>query len=289
MFGVGEYGYIEMCQDILENGVYRKPDDEDGRYELFDYTLRFDNMQNGHIPLLTTKFVPFKSLAVEMLWFISGSQRTDLLKKYNVPIWNTWENEDGVVGPLYGFQWRHWRIDPPLRHQFDGADEIDQLKNTIESLRSRPEARSHMITAWRPDHLKSMAIKPCHVLLQFYRVGDSVSLSLYQRSCDTFLGVPFNIAQYSVLLHIVAHVIGCKPDTFTWHGGDVHIYENHVDQIEEQMDRRPVGFPKLKINNATPDIDQISFEDLELSGYNPYPRLKGDISPQGTPGHVVEL
>lgn len=288
MYGVDERGYLQMCEDILA-GPYRKPDDEEGRYELFDYTLRFPNQQDGHIPLLTTKKVPFKSLAVEMLWFISGSQRTDLLEEYNVPIWDTWKDENNVVGPLYGFQWRHWRVDPSLRHLYNGAAEIDQLKNTIESLRNRPEARSHMVTAWRPDHLKAMSIKPCHVLLQFYRIDDKLSLSLYQRSCDTFLGVPFNIAQYSVLLHLVAHVIGCKPDTFTWHGGDVHIYENHVDQIQEQLDRPPRTFPRLVIHNKEQDIDNVFFEDLELVGYDPHPRLKGDISPQGTPGHVVEL
>jgi thymidylate synthase len=233
--------------------------------------------------------MPFKAPIVEMLWFISGSQRIDLLHEYGIHIWDTWADENGVVGPLYGYQWRHWHIDPALRHLYGGEHEIDQLARTIQTLRDRPEARSHMITAWRPDHLKAMSIKPCHVLLQFYRFEDKVSLSLYQRSCDSFIGVPFNIAQYAFLLHLVAHHISCEADTLVWHGGDVHIYENHVEQVEEQLNRTPYSFPTLEINAKHKTIDDYKFEDFSLYNYQSWGKLTADISAQGQPGQGVEL
>jgi len=284
----GEPAYLNMASDILEYGAYRKPDGEEGRYELFDRSLTFD-LSHGQLPLLTTKRVPFKLLAVEMLWFISGSQRIDFLHEHGVHIWDVWCNNDGVVGPLYGSQWRHWRIDPALQHLHGGATEIDQLANVIQSLRDRPEARSHCITAWRPDHLKAMAIKPCHLYLQFYRFGDEIQLSLTQRSCDTFLGVPFNIAQYALLAHLVAHHLGCQATRFNWHGMDVHIYENHVEQIRQQLERSVGAPPRLAIRNRYYAIDGYGWDDLSLIGYAPHGPLKGDISPQGTPGEAVEV
>lgn len=285
MLGYNEPGYLQMAQTIMQHGNYRKPDGEEGRREVFDYTLRFD-LRNNTLPLLTTKFVPFKSLAVEMLWFISGSQRVDLLHDYGVPIWDTWGDPDtGVVGPLYGYQWRHWHVDPIVSGDYH--EEVDQLEEVLKKLRDKPEARSHVVTAWRPDHLPAMAIKPCHMLFQFYRFDGKLSLSLFQRSCDTFLGVPFNIAQYSLLCHMVARYLGDEAYEFIWHGADVHIYENHFEQINTQIEREPGQFPKIYMPRKHPD--KYEFADFTLDGYEHQGRLKGDISPQGQPGKGQEI
>ena len=284
----GEEAYLAMCRRILDEGVYRKPDDEEGRYESFAQPLKFD-LSDNKIPLLTTKRMLFKSLAVEMLWFISGQPTIDILRENNVKIWDIWANEEGNVGPLYGYQWRHWWVDPNLVEMHGGKTEIDQLAQCIDSLKNRPEARSHMVTAWRPDHLKAMSIKPCHIMLQFYRVGDEVSLVLFQRSCDTFLGVPFNIAQYSLLCHLVAHQIGCTAKEFTWVGGDVHIYENHVDQIREQLERPVKSAPTLEFLRKPDSIDGYKYEDFKINGYEHAEPLKGAISEQGTPKAGVDI
>ena len=279
----GEAAYLDMCRRILDDGVYRRPEGEEGRYELFAQPLKFD-LRDGRLPLLTTKRMQWKSLAVEMLWFISGSSKVDFLHENNVHIWDIWANEANDVGPLYGYMWRHWWVDPNLAESLHkGREEIDQLAQVMTTLRDRPEARSHVITAWRPDWLKAMSIKPCHVYLQFYRVGDEVSLLLTQRSCDTFLGVPFNIAQYSLLTHIVAHQLGCTAGTFTWVGADTHIYENHVDQVREQLTREVGPSPRLHIARKPESIDGYRFEDFEVQGYEHAKGLKGDISAQGQP------
>lgn len=278
-----ERAYLDMLLRTL-NGQYRKPDDEEGRYELFAQTLKFD-LTDNKLPLMTTKKVFFKSLAVEMLWFLSGSQDISMLKENKVGIWDIWANEEGVVGPLYGFQWRHWQIDPAVSKEFyGGAKEIDQMAQVMKSLRDRPEARSHMVTAWRPDHLKMMSIKPCHILLQFFRHGDEVSLLMYQRSCDAYLGVPFNIAQYSLLTHMVAHQLGCTAKEFTWVGGDVHIYENHANQVAAQI-RKSVGEgPTLKINRKPDDLFSYKLEDFEVIDYVHSGYVPAQVSAQGQPG-----
>ena len=284
----GEPAYLAMCRRILDEGVYRKPEGEEGRYEAFAQPLKFD-LTDGKLPLLTTKRMQWKSLAVEMLWFISGASKVDLLRDNDVHIWDIWANDEGDVGPLYGYMWRHWWVDPDLRELNGGRAEIDQLGQVMTSLRDRPEARSHVITAWRPDWLKAMAIKPCHVYLQFYRVGDAVSLLLTQRSCDTFLGVPFNIAQYSLLTHLVAHQLGCTARDFTWMGGDVHIYENHVEQIRKQLQRDVGAPPRLRIARTPETIDGYRFDDLAVEGYDHAPGLKGAISAQGQPKAGVDI
>lgn len=284
----GETGYLEMLRRILEEGRFRKPLGEEGRNELFAQPLRFD-LSSGQLPLMTTKKVFFKSLAVEMLWFISGDQDVSLLKKHNVGIWNIWANDEGVVGPLYGFQWRHWRVDPAASPLLGGATEIDQLAEVMKSLRERPEARSHMITAWRPDHLKHMSIKPCHILLQFYRYGDEISLMLTQRSCDAYLGVPFNIAQYSLLTHMVAHQLGCTAKEFIWVGGDVHIYENHFEQVRQQLKKPILGVPTLAFSRVPPSIFDYTLDDFTLNGYESAPFVRGEVSAQGQPGRGIRL
>jgi thymidylate synthase len=284
-----EEAYLDMLRRIVEVGQYRKPEGEDGRYELFAQPLRFDLTANK-IPLMTTKKVFFESLAVEMLWFLSGSQDDSLLKKHNVKIWNIWANDEGVVGPLYGFQWRHWRIDPAVSRDFyEGEKEIDQIAEVMRTLRERPEARSHMVTAWRPDHLKLMSIKPCHILLQFYRYDDEVSLMLTQRSCDAFLGVPFNIAQYSLLTHMVAHQLDCSAKEFVWFGGDVHVYENHVGQVRQQLNNPIFDIPRIGFRRKPRNIFSYELEDFELAGYEHAPYLKAEVSPQGQPGLGIRL
>ena len=284
-----EKGYLQLLEKILAEGQYRKPEREDGRYELFAQPLRF-NLENNTLPLLTTKKVFFKSLAVEMLWFLSGSQDISLLKEQDVKIWDIWANEEGVVGPLYGFQWRHWRVDPAVSQAYyGGKTEIDQMAEVMESLKERPEARSHMITAWRPDHLKLMSIKPCHVLLQFYRFGDEISLMMTQRSCDVYLGVPFNIAQYSLLTHMVAHQLGCKAKEFIWVGGDVHIYENHIEQVKEQLQKPILSEPTISFNRKPENIFSYQFSDFEVKDYVHSDYVPGKVSPQGQPGKGVKL
>ncbi len=282
-----EVGYLDMLENILK-GHYRKPDDEEGRYESFAQPLRFD-LSNNQLPLMTTKKVFFKSLAVEMLWFLSGAQDTKLLKEHNVKIWDTWENEEGIVGPLYGHQWRHWQIDSATQHLYGGKTEIDQVAQVMKSLAERPEARSHMITAWRPDHLKAMSIKPCHILLQFYLVGDELSLMLTQRSCDAYLGVPFNIAQYSLLTHMVAHQLGVKAKEFIWVGGDVHIYENHVDQVKEQIKKPILAVPTISFNRKPNDLFSYQFDDFEVHDYVHADYVPAKVSPQGQPGKGIYL
>lgn len=284
-----EQGYLQMLSTILAEGNYRKPEDEEGRYEVFAHQLRFD-LTDNKLPLMTTKKVFFKSLAVEMLWFLSGSQDIALLKENNVKIWDIWANKEGVVGPLYGFQWRHWRIDPQVSQAFyNGEQEIDQMAQVMDSLKHRPEARSHMVSAWRPDHMKLMSIKPCHVLLQFYRYEDEISLMLTQRSCDAYLGVPFNIAQYSLLTHMVAHQLGCTAKEFIWFGGDVHIYENHVEQVKQQLEKPIQQIPTIKFNRKPDDLFSYQFDDFTVCDYVHADYVPAEVSAQGQPGKGVRL
>lgn len=284
----GEPAYLEMLARILSDGRYRKPAGEEGRKELFAQPLRFD-LSDGRLPLMTTKKTLFKSLATEMLWFISGEQDVTLLRENNVGIWNLWANDEGVVGPLYGYQWRHWRIDPAAASLFDGATEIDQLSEVMHTLATRPEARSHMITAWRPDHLRHMSIKPCHILLQFYRFENDLSLMLTQRSCDAYLGVPFNIAQYSLLTHMVAHQLGCTAREFIWVGGDVHIYENHFDQVAQQLSNPVLEPPRLSFRRKPASLFAYELDDFEVLNYQSAPFSRAEVSAQGQPGRGVRL
>lgn len=279
----GESGYLNLLERIIETGNYRKPEGEEGRFELFAEPLRFD-LTGNKLPLMTTKKVFFKSLAVEMLWFLSGQQDTALLDEYGVKIWDIWKNEENVVGPLYGFQWRHWQIDPNAQQYYGGATEIDQMAEVVATLRDRPEARSHMVTAWRPDHLNMMSIKACHVLLQFYRYGDEISLVMFQRSCDTYLGVAFNVAQYSLLVHMVAHQLGCTAKEFVWIGGDVHVYENHVDQVREQLTKPILAVPTIEFLRKPDDLFSYRFEDFTVNGYAHAGYVPAEVSAQGKPG-----
>jgi len=275
MHGHDEAGYLAMLQNILGHSRYRTDRGEEGRYESFGQYLQC-NLNQGRIPLLTTKKMQYKSLMVEMLWFLRGFSNVKFLHDNGVHIWDTWANDDGDVGPLYGYMWRYWRGD-------DGRT-YDQLRSVLNGLRHRPEARSHVLTAWRPDWLTSQSIKPCHIIVQFYVYDGDLEVAVYQRSCDAFLGVPFNLAQYGFLAHLVGHHLGYRASRLHWFGGDVHIYENHVTQINKQLAREILPEPRLYIGKYRDNIDEYEFNDVRLIDYAHHGALPASISPQGRPG-----
>ncbi len=259
--------YLEMCQQILDNGVDREDRTGTGTRSIFGHQLRFD-LQEG-FPLMTTKKVYWKGVAYELLWFLKGDTNIKYLNDNDVHIWDEWADENGDLGNIYGHQWRSW----------EGRDgTIDQISEVIEQIKEKPYSRRLIVNAWNVGDLDKMALPPCHLLFQFYVADGKLSCQLYQRSCDTFLGVPFNIASYSLLLHMIAHVVGLEVGEFVWTGGDVHIYQNHFDQIREQLSREPRPLPQIKINKDTENIFNIDFEDIELIGYDPHPTIKGEIS-----------
>jgi len=259
--------YLEMCQQILDNGVDREDRTGTGTRSIFGHQLRF-NLQEG-FPLMTTKKVYWKGVAYELLWFLKGDTNIKYLNDNDVHIWDEWADENGDLGNVYGHQWRSW----------EGRDgTIDQISQVIEQIKENPYSRRLIVNAWNVGDLDKMALPPCHLLFQFYVADGKLSCQLYQRSCDTFLGVPFNIASYSLLTHMIAHIVGLEVGEFIWTGGDVHIYQNHFDQIKEQLSREPRPLPQIKINTETDNIFDIDFEDIELIGYDPHPTIKGEIS-----------
>ncbi|PUU87900.1 MULTISPECIES: thymidylate synthase [Halanaerobium] len=259
--------YLEMCQQILDSGVDREDRTGTGTRSIFGHQLRFD-LQKG-FPLMTTKKVYWKGVAHELLWFLKGDTNIKYLNDNDVHIWDEWADENGDLGNVYGHQWRSW----------EGREgTIDQISEVIEQIKENPYSRRLIVNAWNVGDLDKMALPPCHLLFQFYVADGKLSCQLYQRSCDTFLGVPFNIASYSLLIHMIAHVVGLEVGEFVWTGGDVHIYHNHFDQIKEQLSREPRPLPQLKINKETDNIFDIKFEDIELIGYDPHPTIKGEVS-----------
>lgn len=259
--------YLEMCQHILENGVDREDRTGTGTRSIFGHQLRF-NLQDG-FPLMTTKKVYWKGVAYELLWFLKGDTNIKYLNDNDVHIWDEWADENGDLGNIYGHQWRNWE---------DREGTIDQITKVIDQIRENPYSRRLIVNAWNVGDLDKMALPPCHLLFQFYVADDKLSCQLYQRSCDTFLGVPFNIASYSLLTHMIAHVVGLEVGEFIWTGGDVHLYHNHFDQIKEQLSRKPRSLAQIKINKDTDNIFDIGFEDIELIGYDPHPTIKGEVS-----------
>ena len=259
--------YLEMCQQILDNGVDRDDRTGTGTRSIFGHQLRFD-LQEG-FPLMTTKKVYWKGVAHELLWFLKGDTNIKYLNDNDVHIWDEWADENGDLGNVYGHQWRSW----------EGREgTIDQISEVIEQIKENPYSRRLIVNAWNVGDLDKMALPPCHLLFQFYVAEGKLSCQLYQRSCDTFLGVPFNIASYSLLTHMIAHVVGLEVGEFVWTGGDVHIYQNHFDQIKKQLSREPRPLPQIKINKETDNIFEIDFEDIELIGYDPHPTIKGEVS-----------
>jgi len=260
--------YLELLAHVLKNGASKSDRTGTGAISVFGYQMRFD-LDKG-FPLLTTKKLHLKSIIHELLWFISGDTNIKYLKDKGVKIWDEWADKDGNLGPIYGYQWRSWS-------SADGR-KIDQLNSVISSLKESPDSRRHIISAWNVGEIGKMALPPCHILFQFYVAGGKLSCQLYQRSCDIFLGIPFNIASYALLTMMTAQATGLKPGEFIHTLGDAHIYLNHIEQVKLQLTREPYKLPTLTLNPAITDITKFRYEDFTLSEYNAHPHIKGNIS-----------
>jgi len=260
--------YLNLLDYVLKNGVLKEDRTGTGTISIFGYQMRFD--MNEGFPLLTTKKVHLKSIIYELLWFLRGDTNVRYLQEHKVSIWDEWADENGELGPIYGHQWRSWR-------SADGAP-IDQIKNVITSIKFNPDSRRHIVSAWNVGELDKMALPPCHILFQFWVADGKLSLQLYQRSCDIFLGIPFNIASYAILLLMTAQVTGLKPGEFIHTLGDAHIYLNHIEQVKTQLSRQPRPLPNLKLNHERTSIFDFQYDDFTLENYDPHPHIKGEIA-----------
>ncbi len=260
--------YLDLLDHVLKTGVEKTDRTGTGTISVFGYQMRF-NLEDG-FPVLTTKKLHLKSIIYELLWFISGNTNTKFLNDNGVRIWNEWADKDGNLGPVYGHQWRSWPA-------ADGTS-IDQLSNVVSSIMKSPDSRRHIVNAWNVGELDKMALPPCHLLFQFYVANGRLSCLLYQRSADIFIGVPFNIASYSLLLLMIAKVTGLVPGEFIHVMGDAHIYLNHIEQVKLQLSREPYPLPAMLIKRDVTDINDFRFEDFVLDGYVAHPHIKGEIS-----------
>jgi thymidylate synthase len=260
--------YLDLLQHVLNNGTRKQDRTGTGTISVFGYQMRFD-LERG-FPLLTTKKLHLRSIIHELLWFISGETNIKYLVDNGVSIWNEWADKDGNLGPVYGYQWRSWPAS-------DGR-KIDQLKEVINNIKSSPGSRRLIVSAWNVGEIEKMALPPCHVLFQFHVADDRLSCQLYQRSCDIFLGVPFNIASYALLTMMVAHITDLKPGEFIHTLGDAHIYLNHIEQVKLQLTREPYPLPQVDINPSVTDIFNFKYEDFTLVNYIAHPHIKGEIS-----------
>ncbi|RRQ24261.1 thymidylate synthase [Guyparkeria sp. SCN-R1] len=260
--------YLDLMQHVLDHGVDRSDRTGTGTRSVFGYQMRFD-LSKG-FPALTTKKLHLRSIIHELLWFISGDTNVRYLQDNGVRIWNEWADENGDLGPVYGAQWRSW----PTR---DG-DTIDQLGQVIEQIKTNPDSRRLIVTAWNPADVPEMALPPCHLLFQFYVANGRLSCQLYQRSADIFLGVPFNIASYALLTMMIAQVCDLEPGEFVHTLGDAHLYHNHLDQAREQLTREPRDQPIMRINPDRRTIDEFVFDDFELTDYDPHPHIKAKVA-----------
>ena len=260
--------YLDLMRLILETGV-RKPDRTGtGTLSVFGHQMRFD-LADG-FPLVTTKKIHVRSVVHELIWFLRGETNIRYLKDNGVSIWDEWANEEGDLGPVYGAQWRSWPT-------ADGS-QIDQIAEVVEQIRTNPNSRRLIVTAWNPAEIASMALPPCHVLFQFYVSEGRLSCQLYQRSADVFLGVPFNIASYALLTSMVAQVTGLEPGEFIHTLGDAHLYLNHLDQAHEQLKRTPRALPRLRLNPAIRSLADFRFEDIAFENYDPHPHIKAPVA-----------
>ncbi|HLN20451.1 MAG TPA: thymidylate synthase [Bacteroidales bacterium] len=260
--------YLDLLDHVLKNGCEKSDRTGTGTISVFGYQMRFD-LGEG-FPVLTTKKLHLKSIIHELLWFISGETNIRYLKEKGVSIWDEWADENGNLGPVYGYQWRSWPA-------ADGR-KIDQLSQVISSIKNSPDSRRHIVNAWNVGEIDRMALPPCHILFQFYVAKGKLSCHLYQRSADIFIGVPFNIASYALLTMMVAQVTGLEPGEFIHTLGDAHIYLNHIEQVKLQLTRQPYKLPVMKINPEVKNITDFRFEDFSLEGYVSHPHIKGEIA-----------
>lgn len=260
--------YEQFLRHVYEHGTPKSDRTGTGTRSVFGYQMRF-NLEEG-FPLVTTKKLHLRSIIHELLWFLQGSSNIAYLKENGVSIWDEWADENGDLGPIYGVQWRSFPT-PDGRH-------VDQIKNVVNEIRRNPDSRRLIVCAWNPGQIDEMALPPCHCLFQFYVADGKLSCQLYQRSCDIFLGVPFNIASYSLLTHMVAQQCGLGVGDFVWTGGDCHIYDNHVEQVKLQLSREPRAYPKLVIHRKPDSIFDYRFEDFEIVGYDPHPHIKAPVA-----------
>ena len=260
--------YIELLEHVLNSGTKKADRTGTGTISTFGYQMRF-NLQDG-FPLLTTKKLHLPSIIHELLWFIKGETNVAYLKANNVRIWNEWADLDGELGPIYGYQWRSWTA--------ENGRNIDQLKEVINQLKNNPDSRRHIVSAWNVGDLNKMALPPCHILFQFYVAEGKLSCQLYQRSADVFLGVPFNIASYSLLLIMMAQVTNLKPGEFIHTLGDTHIYQNHLEQVNIQLGRQPKKLPTISLNPEIKSLFDFSYEDIVIHNYDAHPNIKREIS-----------
>lgn len=260
--------YLELLQHILNKGTRKQDRTGTGTISTFGYQMRFD-LQKG-FPLVTTKKLHLRSIIYELLWFLKGDTNIKYLNDHKVRIWNEWADENGDLGPVYGHQWRSWGA-PNGKH-------IDQISEIIDQIKNNPDSRRIIVSAWNVADIPQMALAPCHALFQFYVADGKLSLQLYQRSADVFLGVPFNIASYCLLLHMVAQVCNLKVGEFIHTFGDVHIYNNHIDQVNLQLTREPRPLPSLHLNPDRKDIFSFQYEDFSIDGYDPHPHIKAEVA-----------
>ena len=260
--------YLDLLHRILEEGKVKTDRTGTGTKSIFGHQMRF-NLEDG-FPVLTTKKLHLKSIIYELLWFLKGDTNVKYLQEHGVSIWNEWADENGDLGPVYGHQWRSW---PDHR-----GGTIDQIQNVIDLIKHHPDSRRMLVTAWNPADISEMALPPCHCLFQFYVADGRLSLQLYQRSADTFLGVPFNIASYALLLQMMAQVTGLKSGDFIHTTGDTHLYLNHIEQAKLQLTRTPRELPQMKLNPDEKSLFDFRYEDFELLNYNPWPHIKAEVA-----------
>lgn len=260
--------YLDLLHRILEEGKVKTDRTGTGTKSVFGHQMRF-NLEDG-FPVLTTKKLHLKSIIYELLWFLKGDTNVKYLQEHGVSIWNEWADENGDLGPVYGHQWRSW---PDHR-----GGTIDQIQNVIDLIKHHPDSRRMLVTAWNPADISEMALPPCHCLFQFYVADGRLSLQLYQRSADTFLGVPFNIASYALLLLMMAQVTGLKAGDFIHTTGDTHLYLNHIEQAKLQLTRTPRELPQMKLNPDVKNLFDFRYEDFELLNYNPWPHIKAEVA-----------
>jgi thymidylate synthase len=260
--------YLDLMRLVRDTGTFKSDRTGTGTYSLFAQQMRFDLAEG--FPLVTTKKCHLKSIIHELLWFLQGDTNIKYLKDHGVRIWDEWADENGDLGPVYGYQWRNWPA--------PNGGSIDQISQLIETIKKNPDSRRLIVSAWNPALVEQMALPPCHALFQFYVAEGKLSCQLYQRSADIFLGVPFNIASYALLTLMVAQVCDLQPGEFIWTGGDCHLYANHLEQADLQLSREPLPLPRMQLNPAVKDIFAFKFEDFELLGYQAHPHISAPVA-----------